>query len=254
MAIAFVAVDTKVGGGSGPSLAIPGGSVGDMLIAGRAAGSSGTTLNDQSGWTLADQLEGGTGSSIDAHVTKARADYREADGFESDPTAFSGTSLGYVIGLMARYSKAGGSTWDVAATTGNDNTHGSNRATSGANSITWLTGDMCVVVVATDTDTALTITSPAVTATNVTFGTCNRRSPSTAGTTSGQDGNIEIFDVAVTATNGSPNTSPALQFTTATSQCGPVVFVRLREISAAEPPAPPILRPYRAAVERSVRW
>lgn len=252
MTIAFGAIGTKAGGGNATTAYPSGVSAGDMAIGATAYWSSGVLPTDVSGWTRTN-IEGGTGSSVDAHISMARGDYKELTGSESGNVTFTATGIGGCLACIARYTKTAAS-WDtVATTTADDNTHGANRSTSGAGSISWQVGDMCVVVVATDTDTALTITSPAITATNVTFGTTTRQT-SGAGNTTGQDGNVEVFDALVTGTSGSPTTAPSLSFTTATSQCGPVVFIRLRELAVADPTPRPIYTPNRAAYQRASRW
>lgn len=248
MSIAFVAVEAKVGGGSGPSLALPNARAGgDMLIAARAAWSAGTVLNPATNWTASGDLEGGTGASVDAHITRARGDRYEVDGNEANPAVFSGTSLGGTIGLVACYSKASGTVWQVATATGDDATHGANRSATSSTNLDLAPGDRVIAIVATDTDTTLaSVASIAFSASGITFGTAARRSPSSAGNTSGQDGNVEIFDADVSS--GSGTVAVTFSFNTSTSQCGPVVFIRLREFDPNATVTPARISPPAAQV------
>lgn len=210
---------------------------GNLVLACRCGWLSGINLDNATGWSLVDLREGGTGTTADNHTTEIRVDQREAAGGETGNQNFpiSGTISG-AFGYMIRYTKGSG-TWDIAAANGTDNTHGANRTISGSPSISFDVGDVLVAFVAVDTDPALTITSPALTASGITFGSTTRRTTGITGSTTGVDGNIEIFDATVSS--GSGAATPNISFTTATSQCGPAVFVRLREIQAAKAPPPP---------------
>jgi hypothetical protein len=210
-------------------------SAGDLLVAGRVLWqTAGFVPSDEAGWTFAPELAGGTGTAADTHTTTVRGDYKVAVGGETGVVAFDqsgspGVSDG-AMGVMARYTVGAGSTWDVASFTANDAAHGANRSAFSA-SVTLVTGDMLVAIVAVDTDATLTISAPAFSGTGMTFGTVTQRTPNTAGITTGNDGNIEWFDALVTA---GATAAVSLTFTTAISQCGPVEFIRLREV-----PAPP---------------
>jgi len=207
---------------------------GDMLVAGRVGWSAAVALNDETGWTSQGRLEGGTGSANDAHVTEVGGDTRQYVSGDGTPAFDLGGTVGGSIGVVLGYRKSSPrSTWNIAATTADDNTHAADRSTSGAGSISWQVGDVVVVVVAVDTDAALTISAASITATNVTFSAMTRRTPATAGSTAGQDGNIEVWEATVTGVSGSPTTAPSFSWTCATTTCGPVNFIRLREVPAS---------------------
>lgn len=218
---------------------------GNLVLACRVGWLSNINLDALAGWTFANSQEGGINSAADDHTTECRVDYREAAGGETGTVNFaiSGTISG-AVAEMIRYTK-GSDPWDVVSSIGTDNTHAANRSVTGSPAINIIPGDVVVAFVAVDTDAALTITVPAITATSITFGTTTRRTTGVAGVTSGVDGNIEIFDA--TATVGAANSAPVLNFTTATSQCGPVVFVRLREVTAAGGVVPFLVTPTRGA-------
>jgi hypothetical protein len=234
--VSFGAIGTKIGGASTSTVDIPYPATpasGDMAIAGRTAWSSTVTMTDEAGWTNTADLGGGTNASVDDHTTRVRIDRQVLTGSESGSVTFDqGGAVGGAMGIMARYaSDVAGHTWDVAAGTGTDDTHGADRSITTSGSIALAPGDMVVAVVAVDTDSSSTITSPTFTASGITFGTVTRRSPVSAGSTSGQDGNIEVFDALVTA--GTGTNAVTFAYTTATSQCGPVAVVRLREVAPA---------------------
>jgi hypothetical protein len=242
--VTFTAIGTKTGTGSTTTVSIahPAGTAADqVLIAGRVAWETGISFTDESGWTASGELAGGTGTAADAHTTAVRVDRKEISGADAGPTVFDQTGALGATGIMASYTKSPGTaTWDFATATGDDATHGANRSVTASSSIALDVNDVVTAWVAVDTDVSLTITSPAITASGITFGTTTQRAPVSAGSTTGDDGNIYMFDATVTA--GSGTVAPVLNFTTATSQCGPVAFVRLRAVTATTVVPPPIRR------------
>lgn len=244
--VSLASTGTKSSGVTATPLLVPyptGLAAKDMLVYGANAYNSTATVTTPAGWTAAGDLTGGTGTAADAHTGRIHSDYKEAVGTESGNLSVAlGGTLSGALGQMVAY-RLGDTTdsWDVASTTGTDDTHAANRAVTGSGTLSFDVDDVLLAFVATDTDTSLTVTAPALTATGITFGTTNRLT-SGAGVISGNDGNIEIFEATVTAGTGTQ--APSLAFTTATSQCGPVSFVRLRGVPAAggTPSALPIRR------------
>lgn len=231
MAIAFGALGAKATTGTATIAIAHPASVGaaDLLLACRNVWLNTATASDETGWTAAGDLAGGTGGAVnDAHSTRVRADYRVAAGGETGTVTFDqGGTVNGVIGVMARYTKDAGATWDVAAQTGDDATHGADRAVTLGSAHTVAVGDWVVAVVAQDLQTAATVTATAFTGT-ATFGTITRRTSGT-GTTTGVNGNIEVYDAEVTGAG----TCTGFTITTTASQCGPVDIVRLREVTVA---------------------
>jgi hypothetical protein len=244
VAVAFGSIGSRVDGTTTCAPAYPTGvTAGHLAVAGRVGWTDpNTTFAAETGWTQQGTQGGGTGSSVDAHTTDLSVDTRELDGSETGSVTFDNGSPGGSIGVIARYSKDASETWDLVFASGTDDTHGADRSVTASGSIDLAPGDVVVAVVATDTDTSLTITSPAITASGITFGTTTRRTSTAAGSTNGVDGNVEIFDATVSS--GSGTAAPALAFTTATSQCGPVGFVRLRGV-VSTPLLPIIVQPPR---------
>jgi hypothetical protein len=241
----FVAVGTKTAADATPNsidVAHPAGTAaGQILVAGRCTWRSSAECDpaDETGWTNAGELAGGTGTAADAHTTIIRADTRELSGALAGPTAFDQTgtpsTTGGAIAVIGSYQKYSGS-WATATATGDGATHAANRSVTASSTIAFEPGDVLVAFAAVDTDTSLAaFSAPALTASGITFSTTTRRT-SGAGITTGNDGNIEMFDATVTA--GTATVAPNLAFTTSTAQCGPVVFVRLRGGPAVAPSAP----------------
>jgi hypothetical protein len=243
--------------------------VNDMFVSGRVAWLNGATFTDEAGWTSGissgNSYNGGTGSIDDSHTSVVRPDYKIAAGAETGNVTFDqgGTVTG-VTGIMARYTKDPLKEWFVQsphATMGALETYYGNRTlgqlqgflngrgnlwytskglgagattTHAANrSITTAAmhlqpGDMLIAIAAIDTDVALTISANTFTASGITFGTVSRRT-SGVGSSTGNDGNIELWDALVTA--GTADVPITFAFTTATTQCGAVAILRLREIN-----------------------
>ena len=233
MTIAFGTIGAKSAGGTATvSVAMPAsGAAGDMYVAGRAAWRTTAECDpaNEASWTAGGELQGGTGTAADAHTSIARIDYR-SDAIPTNPTVFDQTgtpgTTGGCVGICARYTKTAAA-WAAAATaTGDDATHGSGRSATASTAISFQPGDMLVAVAAVDTDANAGITAPAFTASGITFGTTTARNGG-AGVTTGNDGNVILFDALVTA--GTGTAAPTLAFTLVTVQCGPVSFLRLRE-------------------------
>jgi hypothetical protein len=238
--VEFTAIGAKTTTGTTTvSIAHPAGTAADqVLLAGRVGWYSDITLSDESGWTNTGRQAGGNnGALADNHTTEVGVDRKEISGADAGPTVFDqvgGTQPG-IVGIMASYTKNPSSaTWDFATSAGTDDTHGANRSVTGGTSIPLAVGDVVTAWVAVGTDASLTITSPAITASGITFGPTTQRAPVSAGSIQGHDGNIYLFDATVTA--GSGTAAPVLNFTTATSQSGPVQFVRLRAVPAVNAP------------------
>lgn len=238
--VSLASLGTKSAGAVATPVAVPypaAIAANDMILAGvNAYNDTATVTTPASPWTAAADLTGGTGTAADAHTGRIHVDSRVAVGTESGNQNFTlGGTISGALGIMAAYRLGTpANTWDVASTSGTDDTHAANRAITGSGSLSFAVADVLVAFVAVDTDTSLTVTSPALTASGITFDTTSRLT-SGAGVTSGNDGNIDVYEATVTA--GSGTTAPSLAFTTATSQCGPAVFVRLRSVAAAGTPS-----------------
>lgn len=233
--VSHLATGTKSAGGTTTvSPSYPAGVADDVLaIACRAAWQNLVTTASETGWTDHTDLLGGLvgTNSADSHQTRVAVDLRQLDGSESGSVSFDqGGTISGALGLIMLYAKSPSSaTWSTAIVTGDDATHGANRSVTASGSVSLAPGDVVVAVAAVDTDTSLaSFSAPAITASGITFGTTTRRT-SGAGVGTGNDGNLEVFDATVTS--GTGTVAPVLAFTTTTSQCGPVAFIRLRSVT-----------------------
>lgn len=199
---------------------------GELLLVWRNIWLGTATPSDETGWTPAGQLSGGTGTAVDDHTTVIRADWKVAAGGETGTVQFDQTGATGIISTMSRYTKGAGTTWDVAFAAADDAAHGIDRSVTLGTPLDLNVGDLVVVGSASDTNNTVTPLTPAFSGT-ATFGTITRRSSGT-GTSTGNDGNIEVFDAVVTGAG----TCTGFSYTTGVIQCGPVAFVRLREVSA----------------------
>ena len=241
MAIAFNAIGARSGGGTTTvSIDRPAsGAAGMLAIAGRVGFLTPVTWSNESGWTAGPSLDGGVNvggtPANDSHTTAARADYQELAGGEGTPVVFDQTLSGTggtdpgCVGMAINYTKADGMVWDVVGTAGDDASHGSHRAITANGSLSFQPGDVLVCIVAYDTDAFAGSPTYALSASGITFGGTTKRSPDGAGITTGRDGNIQIAEATVSS--GSGTVAPALAITQVTNQCGPAVFLRLREVA-----------------------
>jgi len=221
----------KTAGGTGAiTVTYNGVAAGRLALLGRYAWNDTATFTGESGFTLVDELTGGTGTSVDSHTGRTRVDSRELDGSESGTfTPNQGGTVSGAIGVMPVYETDG--TWDtIASATGTDNTHGTGRSVTASSSISFQPGDVLVCFIGVDTDAATAWTAQTLAASGITFGggTVTVHDSTTGGVLTGNDGNIMVLEATVTA--GSGTVAPTLTMTGGPSQCGPVVFVRLRDV------------------------
>jgi hypothetical protein len=230
MAVAFGAIGTKVAGTTTVAPSYPSGiTAGHLAIAARC-GWVNPGAAAESGWTSRAILAGGTGSVADNHTAEIAVDTRVLVGSESGSVTFDHAGANGSIAQIIRYSIGAGEAWDIAASAGDDASHGAARAVTSSASLDLALNDILLAIVAIDTDAALTFSvGPAVSATGITFGAINRRDGA-AGTTNGSDGNVEVFDMAVTA--GAAVGPVTFSFTSSPSTCGPMAFLRLRAVTA----------------------
>lgn len=236
MAIAFGSVGTKcVSGTTSMAILYPGSIVaGDLLVCFRVIWPTTATASDIPGWDMRVDGVSGTGNpgAVDSHVTRIRIDTKVADGTEIGGLATTqGGTISGTCGIIARYTKESNKNWDIdgSGTPAGDTSHAANRATGDSGTVDIASGDFLIAGIAVDTDAALTPTGLIInhTSSAAGVGTVSRRT-SGLGAGTGTDGNVDVADAPYTGTTKSGGM--AFAWTTATAQCGPVGFVRLREI------------------------
>lgn len=233
-AVTYGARGNSVSGTTSLTVPYPTGiAAGDLLIltVGNKYPTNGPTT--PTGWTLF-QASGGLGTAgNDSGQVYSTVFVKEAVGTESGNLTVTVTSANTSMARMFRYTKAAGTVWGYAATTGSDNIAGPGRTwnVTGAANPGITAGD--VVIVASGLNgNQVTNWTESITATGATFGTVTERQDATSGT--GNDMGMIVSehpvssgtataapDYAMTAANGTITTN---------SPTGASVFLRIREI------------------------
>ena len=155
MVISFAGIGAKaIAGTTSVAVAYPTPVLaGQLLITGRSIWNGTATASNLTGWTACGDLNSGTGTTVDAHSTRIRGDYRVAAGGETGTVSFAqaNTPSG-VAAQMVRYAKAPTTTWEITSTTAGDTSHGTNRLTGTSGTLSLQPGDLLVALVAVDTD------------------------------------------------------------------------------------------------------
>jgi hypothetical protein len=235
--VAHVATGSRSAGGTTTvSPSYPAGvSAGRLAIAARVLKPQTATGTAETGWKQRISVTGGTGTTgADTGQTRVVVDTKILAGSESGSVTFdNATSPNSSHGVIAIYSKSATALWDLTAfSSGSDATHGTGRSATGASALSLKPGDVVLAICGSDTDTATAYTSPAITVAGITFGTTTERLGA-GGVTTGNQTGLMIYEATVTS--GTASATPSLSLSGGPSNCGPVVFYRLREV---EPPAP----------------
>jgi hypothetical protein len=234
--VAHVATGSRSAGGTttvAPSY--PAGvAAGVLAIAARVLKPQTATGTAETGWKQRISVTGGTGTTgADTGQTRVVVDTKILAGSESGSVTFdNATSPNSSHGVIALYSKSATALWDLSNfSSGSDASHGTGRSASGASALSLKPGDVVLAICGSDTDTATAYTSPAITVAGITFGATTQRLGA-GGVTTGNQTGLMIFEATVTS--GTASATPTLSLSGGPSNCGPVVFYRLREV---EPPA-----------------
>lgn len=234
MSVGYGSTGAGATGSTSLSVAYPASiAAGDLLVLGVVSKYPTNGPTTPSGWTLAAQAQGGSGSAgLNAGDVYVTAYTREADGTEAGSLAVTLTGCNSAAGAISRYTKTAGYAWSVAATSGTDTSAGTGWSVTGAADPGIAAGDMVVAVTGANGDAA-SASGQSVTTTGVTYGGTTERTD-----TRGTIGDKCIFNVCTAdATSGASSAAPAFAATFAASganyPCGATVLVRLRE----DPPA-----------------
>jgi hypothetical protein len=233
--IAHVATGARSAGGTTTvSPAYPSGvAAGVLAIASRVIKPNTATGTPEAGWDQQVSATGGTGTTgADVGLTRVVIDTKELVGSESGSVTFdNATTPNSSHGVIQLYSKDSAKAWEILTSSGSDATHGTGRSATGGTTLPLAAGDVVVAVVASDTDATTAWTSPAITASGITFGATTSRLGA-GGVATGNQCGLSIFEATVSS--GSGTVAPVLTLSGGPSNCGPVAFIRLREVT---PPA-----------------
>lgn len=237
MTVAHVATGSRSAGGTTTvSPSYPAGvAAGVLAIAARVLKPQTATGTAEAGWKQRISVTGGTGTTgADTGQTRIVVDTKILAGSESGSVTFdNASSPNSSHGVIALYSKSSTALWDLTNfSSGSDASHGTGRSVSGASALSLQPGDVVLAICGSDTDTATAYTSPAITVSGITFGATTQRLGA-GGVTTGNQTGLMIFEATVTS--GTASANPSLSLSGGPSNCGPVVFYRLREV---EPPTP----------------
>lgn len=154
-----------------------------------------------SGFTLLAQATGGSGSSgADSGICFVTVWYKISDGSESGTTVNSAATSGRTgQARIIQYKLRSGSTWDIASTTGSDNTSGPDWSVTMNTNPGVIAGDTVIAVSGQNTDVGIRTSNPApsFTAPGVVFGFSSVRANGT--TTFGDDSALNIVGANVHA-------------------------------------------------------
>jgi hypothetical protein len=188
-----------------------------------------------SGW---DQFPGmsasGGGGTFGAGTGPRRLTWfaRVLTGGDATPTvSLAGTNTGRSLqACITIISKAGGTSFGVAAAFGAEATAGTGwtQATSTNPGIT--SGDLCLLGYAVRDDQHAAFSAMGVTATSATFGTVSERADAVTG--NGNDQGLGLASVPVTA--GTASAAPVVTATIGTSESGEIGVLRVRELVPVE--------------------
>ena len=237
MAVAFGSIGAVIAGTTSLSVAYPASiSAGDLLVLHIANKYDPNGPSTPSGWTPQKQQSGGAGASgTDTGVMFATVYTKEADGTESGSLSVTITSGNSSAGVMARYTKAGGTTWGIAAEGGAQNSGTSSWSVTAGADPGLTAGDIALACFGWNGNLVNSTNTQAMTAAGISaWGTVTERADTSHNL--GDDSAIAISEHPVTT--GTSSAAPVFTATVtgggspnANHPAGPVVFLRLREVA-----------------------
>ncbi|MGQ3001289.1 MAG: hypothetical protein ACT6UH_00645 [Hydrogenophaga sp.] len=198
---------------------------------------AGTAFGVPAGWTLVadSMLEGGVGTWAADTGTRRVALYKK-DTVSGTETGTISVTLGGAVttnntlrATIFRTERPGGTTLQVAATTGADTTNGTGFSATGSTSLAFDVGDLVMVGVAQNIDTG-TQSAVSLTAAGIEF--APRLNVRSDAVTNGNDHRhiIDAFHVM----SGTATVAPTYAYTISASGSGPTSFVRMRAVFGGE--------------------
>jgi hypothetical protein len=198
------------------------------IVTGRSSVAN-TEFTAPAGWTGLGALESGTGTYGADTGTRRVCFFRKdtVTGSESGTVTFSfaaGNNTSTIGATIFRVVKTSGFTVTLETATGADTTNGTAYSATASSTLSFATGDLLMIGVAQNIDTG-TVSSAAVAATGVTFGTLATWVSMAVG--NGNDHRRMLFTAAVT--NAATTVEPVFSYTISAAGSGPTAFVLLTE-------------------------
>lgn len=189
-------------------------------------------------WAKITETTGGTGTNAaDTGLSRIAKYVRILDGAETGSITVTGTGASATTAVMDTHSTTLGGWQTPLSVVASDATHGANcSAATGTWASALAVGDWIHAGYACDTDsTGVATSTHVITQTGTTFSA--RTARSRLNNSSGNQNGVHTWDASVTVAGGG-TTATTLGFTWATSSCGPMGALRLREQTPAALPSP----------------
>lgn len=203
-----------------------------LQVTGRS-NTAGTAFGVPTGWSLIEDLEGGTGTwGVDAGTRRAalyKKDEVVGDETGTISVTLAGTTANTLYARIVRLVKPAGYTLDIASSDGQDSTNGTGFSVTGGATIPFAPLDFLMILEAQNFDSA-TQSGKSITASGITFGTLTNQTSQAV--TNGND-HRQIFDWAIVS-SGTATVAPTYAYTGSASVSGAVVFARFRAIAPTE--------------------
>lgn len=232
MSIAFVSTGAAATGTASLNIAYPSApAAGNMIFCYVSAKSPSSDCTTPTGFTLLAKHDGVAGGAVGANTgpVSIYVFYKEATGSESGSLSVSCSGADSMVGRMALYSKASGTTWaPITYTSGEDSTSGTGFSVTGSAGID-LAPDDFIIGAAAGTRGNTSASSGSFTLSYVAFTSTIERIDSS--NTSSPGNQLVSHDNLVAS--GSRNAAPTYTITFGLATVGPAIIFRLREIPSS---------------------
>ena len=209
-------------------------STGDLVVMLVLVKADTITINTPSNWSAPtnSNINGGTGSGIDAGTVRIAVFTREYDGVWTMPTVDLSAAPNMSMVHAISYSKAATENWDPTLCASASDTTGSTTSFDPAASGTTIalaSGDWLGAYAGINGDAGTPTVPGTLSATGITFGTIANRVNQTS--TQGQDARQIAYDAPYSSGSASAGPDTSIAYSSANaSMCGGVVYYRLRVI------------------------
>ena len=211
-----------------------------LIIGMKPSSANSGSVTTPDGWTLITSLTGAGGYNstlgADTGNTNVFAYYKIAKGSEDGLTLRAYLSTNNVsVARIFRLNSSIDTSWNIAGTTGSDETAGADISIAMSTDPGVIAGDHIIgaMIVPTDAGAGSRWSGEALTQEGITFGTVNEIAENLSGT--GNDLGAVIFQASVSSgiSSGTPTFTATAVATFNTNARGPGVFIRVREVPKA---------------------